>query len=83
MATDAFCRMDSSFNISPGFESIESGRIVPSISMSFAWMKTHGLPASMQVASTPSSVSVMFPVGNNFPVLEPLQSVRLKVHLEV
>lgn len=27
----------------------------------------------MQVASTPSNVSVIFPVGSSFPVLEPLQ----------
>ena len=55
---------------------------MPSIPTLSASMKTQGLPASMQVAVTPSITSVTFPVGKSFPVLEPLRFINKKFILE-
>ena len=48
------------------------------IPKSEALKKITGIAASTKVNFTPSKVSILFPVGNNFPVCEPIKSIKFK-----
>ncbi len=67
-------RNASSLDLSSSFASSSSGDSSPSIAKSLARNTTTGIPLSMQVTSTPSIVSTVFPVGSNAPQAEPATS---------